>query len=160
MANHIFTSNSKNNSSLNHNEVGKENFQGTDQTAVHEKKKENTKPTTDKELEKSIFRGWESPNAKNATTTEIELAKMHWGFITAMDNYFSASRDPERFAKTLRNAGFSHDWPSHERQIAIARLAIKKKLCMWGESRKWVTSQIQPILNTLIAAYHSVVDQQ
>lgn len=160
MANNITTSNPKNNSSLKHDEINKESVHGIDRTAVHEEKKENIKPITDKELERSIFKGWESPNVKNATTTEIELAKLHWGFVTAMDNYFFVSRDPEQFAKTLHDAGFSHDWPRHERQIAIARLAIKKKLQMFGEPRNWVKSEIQPILNTLIAAYHSVVSKQ
>jgi hypothetical protein len=160
MDNIIFTSNLKTYSSLNCDEGDKENPQGAGQTTSREEKTEITKPIIDKELEKAISRGWESPNAKNATTTEIELAKMHWGFVTAMDNYFFVSRDAEQFIQTLQNTGFSYDWYSHERQVAIARLAIKKKLRMLGESQNWNASQIQPILNTLIAAYRSGVGQQ
>lgn len=160
MTTDTFTSNPKNNSSLNREEGGKESPRGIGQTITHKEKPDNTNLITTQALERSIFRGWESPNAKNATTIEIELSKMHWGFITAMDNYFFVSRDAELFAQTLRRAGFSHDWYSHERQVAIARLAIKKKLRMLGEPQKWVASQTQPILNTLIAAYQSVVGQQ
>lgn len=121
---------------------------------------ENTKATLDKELEKSIFCGWESSNAKNATELEIQNAKMHWGFTTAFDNYFWGTRDPKKFAQALQNTGFSDDWPLREREAAIARLAIKKKLRMWGEPQEKLHSMAQFLLSTLIAVYNSVRDQQ
>ncbi|MBM3468953.1 MAG: hypothetical protein FJX71_05940 [Alphaproteobacteria bacterium] len=121
---------------------------------------ENRKSTLDKELEKSIFRGWESPNAKNATDIEIQNAKMHWGFATAMDNYFCGSPDSKKFVQALQSADFSDDWPSCERETAIARLAIKKKLRMWGEPQAQLKPRVQSILNTFIAVYHSVRDSQ
>ena len=121
---------------------------------------ENTKATLDKVLKRSIFLGWESSNAKNATELEIQNAKMHWGFTTAFDNYFGGRRDPQEFAQTIQSAGFSDDWPLHEREAAIARLAIKKKLRMWGDPQEKLHSMAQFLLSTLIAVYNSVRDQQ
>ena len=115
--------------------------------------------TFEKELKKSIFRGWESPNAKNASDIDIKNATMHWGFANAMDNYFSNSRDPKKFVQEIQNAGFSYDWPLNEKETAIARLAIKCKLRMWNAQDK-LKSNSQSFLNTLIAVYRSVCDQQ
>ena len=84
---------------------------------------------------------------------------MHWGFANAMDNYFRNSRDPKKFVQEIQNAGFSYDWPLNEKETAIARLAIKCKLRMWNAQDK-LKSNSQSFLNTLIAVYRSVCDQQ